>query len=73
MEENSLEESETVLHNQIEVINRDKSSVVFHQKKDDTIISETLQPDDDTSWSIFQFLKNVIKMPAILSPTASYV
>ena len=73
MEENSLEESETVLHNQIEVITRDKSSVVFHQKKDNTIMSETLQPDDDTSWSIFQFLKNVIKMPAILSPTASYV
>ena len=73
MEENSLEESETVLHNQIEVITRDKSSVVFHQKNDDTIMSETLQPDDDTSWSIFQFLKNVIKMPAILSPTASYV
>ena len=73
MEENSLEESETVLQNQIEVITRDKSSVVFHQKKDNTIMSETLQPDDDTSWSIFQFLKNVIKMPAILSPTASYV
>ena len=55
---------------QIEVITRDKSSVIF-QKKDQTVTSESLKEDNDTNWSIFQFLKNVIKMPAILGP--SYV
>ena len=58
--------------NQIEVISRDKSSVIF-QKKDPVVVSESLKQEDDTSWSIFQFLKNVIKMPAILNPSASYV
>ena len=58
--------------NQIEVISRDKSSVIF-QKKDQVVVSESLKQEDDTSWSIFQFLENVIKMPAILTPSASYV
>ena len=58
---------------QIEVISRDKSSVIFQQKKDQVLVSESLKQEDDTSWSIFQFLKNVIKMPAILRTSASYV
>ena len=77
MEENFVEASDLVKqgsNNQIEVISRDKSSVIF-QKKDDQVVavSEPLKQEDDTSWSIFQFLKNVIKMPAILGPSASYV
>ena len=59
---------------QIEVISRDKSSVIFQQKKDNqVVVSDSLKQEDDTSWSIFQFLKNVIKMPAILRTSASYV
>ena len=57
---------------EIEVISRDKSSVIF-QKKDQVAVSESLKQEDDTSWSIFQFLKNVIKMPTILGHSASYV
>ena len=75
MEENLVEASDLVKQgsrNQIEVISRDKSSVIF-QKKDQLVVSESLKQEDDTSWSIFQFLKNVIKMPAILGPSASYV
>ena len=75
MEDDLVEASDLVKqgsNNQIEVISRDKSSVIF-QKKDQLVVSESLKQEDDTSWSIFQFLKNVIKMPAILGPSASYV
>ena len=77
IEKNLVEGSDLVeqvqgTKNQIEVISRDKSSVIF-QKKDQVVVSESLKQEDDTSWSIFQFLKNVIKMPAILTPSASYV
>ena len=77
LEENLVEASDLVKQvegseNQIEVISRDKSSVIF-QKKDQVAVSESLKQEDDTSWSIFQFLKNVIKMPTILGPSASYV
>ena len=77
LEENLVGASDLVTEvqgseNQIEVISRDKSSVIF-QKKDQVAVSESLKQGDDTSWSIFQFLKNVIKMPALLTPSASYV
>jgi len=77
IEKNLVEGSDLVeqvqgTKNQIEVISRDKSSVIF-QKKDQVVVSESFKQEDDTSWSIFQFLKNVIKMPALLTPSASYV
>ena len=70
MEESDILSQVQGSESQIEVITRDKSSVIF-QKKDQTVTSESLKEDNDTNWSIFQFLKNVIKMPAILGP--SYV
>ena len=76
MEDNLVEASDLVKQgsrNQIEVISRDKSSVIFQKKDQLDVVSESLKQEDDTSWSIFQFLKNVIKMPAILGPSASYV
>ena len=72
MEASDLVKQDEGSENQIEVISRDKSSVIF-QKKDQVAVSESLKQEDDTSWSIFQFLKNVIKMPTILGPSASYV
>ena len=50
--------------NMIEVIASNKDSVIITKSEEPDEIKVTKA--DDTSWSIFQFLKNVIQMPNLL-------
>ena len=54
-----------VEHDIIKVIAQNKSTILIHQK--DVPEKEVKnQADDDTTWSIFQFIKNVIKLPFLI-------
>ena len=50
--------------NKIEVIASNRDSVIIRKSEEPDDIKVTKA--DDTSWSIFQFLKNVIQMPTLL-------
>ena len=53
-----------VEHDIIKVIAQNKSTILIHQK--DVPEKEVKTQADDTTWSIFQFIKNVIKLPFII-------
>ena len=53
--------------NTIEVLASSKSGVILKKHEyEEEEESGVIEQEDETSWSIFQFLKNVIKMPTLL-------
>ena len=48
----------------IKVITQNKSTILTHQKN--VPEKEEKNQSDDTTWSIFQFIKNMIKLPFLI-------
>ena len=74
MAENLVEVDDRLVNSvSIGLQGEDNTIEVIASNKDSVIITKSEEPDDikvtkadDTSWSIFQFLKNVIQMPNLL-------